>query len=139
MKEEASLKNFIALAIGAFCGTILRYGMGKIVMPLSNGFPLGTLLINLTGCLFLGWFFTIVLFRWNLPLSIRLGIDTGFIGSFTTFSTFSVETINLIEIHHEALALIYVLISIVGGIASTAIGFAFAKLQTKAKKEGEPA
>ncbi|WP_408646084.1 fluoride efflux transporter FluC [Thermobacillus composti] len=58
-------------------------------MPvLSDRFPLGTMIINLTGCLFLGWFFTITLFRWKWPLEIRLGIGMGLTGSFTTFRLF---------------------------------------------------
>lgn len=46
------------------------------------------MIINLTGCLFLGWFFTITLFRWKWPLEIRLGIGMGLTGSFTTFRLF---------------------------------------------------
>lgn len=138
VKERSSM-NIIALAIGAFVGTIFRYEMGRWIEPLSNGFPIGTLMINLVGSLFLGWFSTIVLFRLNLPLSVRIGIGTGFTGSFTTFSTFSLETMNQIKNHHLGLALIYVLISVCGGVIMAAIGYFIAKYQSKNMKREKPA
>jgi CrcB protein len=122
--------NAIALAIGAFIGTILRYEMGKWIEPLPNGFPEGTLIINWIGCLFLGWFFTIILFRFTVPLSVRIGVGTGFTGAFTTFSTFSVETVNLIKKHQYSLALTYVLLSVLCGVLLTAAGYYIAKFQS---------
>jgi CrcB protein len=119
--------NLFALIIGGFLGTISRYELGRVILPLSNGFPLGTMIINLLGCLFLGWFLTITLIRWNIRPEIRLGIGTGFTGAFTTFSTFSIETITLIQKHHVELAIVYMVISIAGGIAFSAIGYTLAK------------
>ncbi|GEN34040.1 MULTISPECIES: fluoride efflux transporter CrcB [Aneurinibacillus] len=119
--------NLFALIIGGFLGTISRYELGRVILPLSNGFPLGTMIINLLGCLFLGWFLTITLIRWNVRPEIRLGIGTGFTGAFTTFSTFSIETITLIQKHHVELAIVYMVISIAGGIAFSAIGYTLAK------------
>lgn len=129
----------LALAIGAFIGTLCRYGIGQWVAASPAGFPTATLSINLLGCLFLGWFFTIVLHRIRVSPAVRAGIGTGFTGSFTTFSTFSVETVNLARNGHVGLAVGYVLASLIGGISLAALGFAVAKRQSRRAKEGTAA
>lgn len=116
--------NVVAVGIGGFFGAILRYIIGEWIHT-ENGFPLGTLIINLAGCFFLAWFFTITAKRWNINPKLRLGIGTGFVGAFTTFSTFSIETLNLIVHHQMIFAFTYVLLSIIGGIG---LAFAGAKL-----------
>lgn len=120
--------KLLSLSIGAFFGTITRYLVGQLVPLQMNGFPLGTLLMNLAGCFFLGWLFT----RWAAPSATRIGIGTGFTGSFTTFSTFSVESMNLIANQHMITALLYILASMVGGMLLAAVGCSLAKLQTRA-------
>lgn len=116
--------NVVAVGIGGFFGAILRYIIGEWIHT-ENGFPLGTLIINLAGCFYLAWFFTITAKRWNINPKLRLGIGTGFVGAFTTFSTFSIETLNLIVHHQMIFAFTYVLLSIIGGIG---LAFAGAKL-----------
>lgn len=116
--------NVVSVGIGGFFGAILRYIIGEWIHT-ENGFPLGTLIINLAGCFFLAWFFTITAKRWNINPKLRLGIGTGFVGAFTTFSTFSIETLNLIVHHQMIFAFTYVLLSIIGGIG---LAFAGAKL-----------
>lgn len=116
--------NVVSVGIVGFFGAILRYIIGEWIHT-ENGFPLGTLIINLAGCFFLAWFFTITAKRWNINPKLRLGIGTGFVGAFTTFSTFSIETLNLIVHHQMIFAFTYVLLSIIGGIG---LAFAGAKL-----------
>ncbi|MGM0974772.1 MAG: fluoride efflux transporter CrcB [Bacillota bacterium] len=117
--------NIVAVGIGGFFGAILRYIVGER-LPIVNGFPLGTFMINLLGCLFLGWFLNIK--WWKINPNLKLAIGTGFVGAFTTFSTFSVETLYLLKNHHFFLALFYVMLSVLGGIGLAAIG---AKLASK--------
>jgi len=112
--------NILAVGIGGFFGSTLRYTIGEWIHS-PNGFPLGTMIINLLGCLILAWFFTITSKKWQINPTIKVGIGTGFVGAFTTFSTFSVETLNLINHHQIGFAILYVLVSVFGGI-----GFAFA-------------
>jgi fluoride exporter len=119
--KGAENMSMIAVGIGGFFGAILRYQMGTWI-PAVGGFPVGTLTINLIGCFFLAWFLTITAKRLNIHPSLRLGIGTGFTGAFTTFSTFSVETVTLIANHQLALAMIYVLSSVVGGIILAVLG-----------------
>ena len=87
--------NLLFVMIGGFFGAISRFALGEWIHT-SNGFPLGTLFINLIGCFFLGWFLTFVSQKKKIRPEFTLLIGTGFVGSFTTFSTFSVETLNLI-------------------------------------------
>ncbi|MCY9694184.1 fluoride efflux transporter CrcB [Paenibacillus alginolyticus] len=123
--------NVVALVIGGFIGTILRYATGDFIPPLPNGFPLGILIINFLGCFLLGWFFTVTLERWNIRPAIRLGLGTGVIGAFTTFSTFSVQTVDLMQHGHFFVAALYVLLSIIGGILLTFAGGRLAHVQRR--------
>lgn len=123
--------NLIALVVSGFLGTLLRFGMGEWIPAVSTVFPLGTAIINLSGCLFLGWFITFTNSHWNIRPEIRLGVGTGFIGSFTTYSAFSVESVNLIQNGHANIAIYYILISIFGGVAFTFLGVGIAQLKTK--------
>jgi len=134
LKEGVIQLNVLAVGIGGFFGALLRYLMGEWIHT-TNGFPLGTLFINLLGCFFLAWFFTVTTQKWNMNPSIKLAIGTGFTGAFTTFSTFSVETLQLINLHQFAFGFLYVLVSVFGGIGLALLG---AKLAAgKAQQEGE--
>jgi CrcB protein len=130
--------NILAVGAGGFVGAILRYLVGQWI-HITNGFPLETLIVNLFGCLFLAWFFTITTKKWNINLNLKLAIGTGFTGAFTTFSTFSVETLNLINYNQFSLALLYILLSVLGGIglALTGVKLATIRVQPVGQTEGE--
>jgi fluoride exporter len=117
--------KLIYVMLGGFCGAITRYGIGEWIQT-NNGFPLGTLLINLLGCFFLGWFLTFITNQGNIKPEIALLIGTGFIGSFTTFSTFSVETILLFQNGQAAFGVLYILISIIFGLLMAYFGLKLA-------------
>jgi fluoride exporter len=87
-----------SLAIGAagFAGAVARYAVASLAGRLNIRFPLGTMLINLTGSLFLGWFLTYVTYR-HVSDTTRLAIATGFVGAYTTFSTYMYESNQLID------------------------------------------
>jgi fluoride exporter len=119
--------NAIAVGAGGFFGAILRYLLGEWVHP-ADGFPLGTLIVNLLGCLFLAWFFTVTTRRWKISPTLRLSVGTGFTGAFTTFSTFSVETLHLLQNHQFGYAMTYVLLSVIGGIALAVFGARLASI-----------
>lgn len=107
--------NLFLVMIGGFFGAICRFSLGELIHT-NNGFPLTTILINLSGCFILGWFLTYVSLNKKIRPEFTLIIGTGFIGSFTTFSTFSVETLNLFHEGLVFMAVIYVLTSTVLGI-----------------------
>ena len=111
--------------LGGFFGAITRYSIGEWIQT-DNGIPLGTLLINLLGCFLLGWFLTFFTLRKNIKTEFILFIGTGFIGSFTTFSTFSVETVLLFQNGLTGYGVLYILISIVFGLLLTFLGLKLA-------------
>ncbi|MEH7222734.1 fluoride efflux transporter CrcB [Bacillus sp. JJ1566] len=124
--------NVFFVMIGGFLGAISRYLLGEWV-PAPNGFPIGTLTVNLIGCLCLGWLLTFLANQKNVNPKISLMFGTGFIGSFTTFSTFSVEVVHLLEDGNVRHALLYVVISLFAGVMLSFIGYRLAIL----RKAGE--
>ncbi|WP_027092402.1 fluoride efflux transporter CrcB [Cohnella thermotolerans] len=119
-------------AVGLFgvVGALLRYLTGMWAHNWwASPFPLGTFLINLLGSLVLGWFSTWAASQPQFPAWIRLGIGTGLIGAFTTFSTFSVETVSLFKENLPGYALLYTLASLVGGFLCAWIGYEIARAQ----------
>ncbi|WP_035457079.1 fluoride efflux transporter FluC [Loigolactobacillus coryniformis] len=116
--------NYVVVALFAFCGGGCRY----LLSSWSTSFPWGTLVVNLVGCFVLVWLTQYL--AHILPLSERLilGAGTGFIGAFTTFSTFSLETINFIQAQHYWAALLYVTLSLFGGLACASAGLLVGQL-----------
>lgn len=121
-KERQTLKSFFAVGIGGFLGAISRYSL-SLAFPTTGGFPVTTLCINLIGCFFLAWLFTA--FPKRTP--IVLGVGTGFFGAFTTFSTFSLETLLLLQDHQWIQALSYCLLSVIGALLCAWLGHNLAK------------
>ncbi|MFK3988178.1 MULTISPECIES: fluoride efflux transporter CrcB [Exiguobacterium] len=119
---------YVYVGLAGALGALARYGIGTGIETFWIGlFPLGTLLINLSGSFALGWL-THFLFRsGRLSPSVVTAVGTGFIGSFTTFSTFSVETIELLEADAFGSALLYVTLSLGLGLFSSWLGFWFGR------------
>ncbi|MBD7967432.1 fluoride efflux transporter CrcB [Paenibacillus gallinarum] len=116
------MRELIYVGAGGFLGTVLRYGVQLWLEPASANFPLAVLMINLAGCFFLGWFFTITPVKWRIPAEWRLLIGTGFTGAFTTFSTFSIDSIQLLQDRQVVLAVSYILLSVVIGLLMSFLG-----------------
>lgn len=109
--------NGLSVAIFGAAGALLRYAAGLWAHSWwGMSFPIGTLLVNYAGCLLLGLFSAWTASKPNLPSWLRLGIGTGFVGAFTTFSTFSYETVALFQAGLAEIALLYVLLSLIGGL-----------------------
>ena len=114
------------IALGGAVGSLLRYIVGGMVQRTSaSGFPVGTLFVNIAGCLLIGIF---VRFLLNMQTSaeLRALLVVGFCGGFTTFSTFSFETVGLIEGGEYARAATYIVGSVVLCILATFAGMAAA-------------
>ncbi|MBC9786243.1 fluoride efflux transporter CrcB [Heliobacterium chlorum] len=117
--------NYLSVAIGGFIGAIFRYKIGQLFLPVvqqSGGFPWGTLMINLTGCYILSLFLTLTLESVSVNPNIRLGVSTGFLGAYTTFSTFTLESIKLLQQSQYWNFGIYLFSSVFLGIAMSAFG-----------------
>ena len=92
------MKALVFIAIGGAFGAVLRYGASLSVYSLlGRGFPYGTLFVNVSGSLLMGLLSVIMLERFNIDPEWRAAVLVGVLGSFTTFSTFSIETLNLLE------------------------------------------
>jgi CrcB protein len=92
------MSQVIAIAIGGAFGSVLRYGLSTWVHTLvGRSFPYGTLAVNVLGCLAMGILFVLLVERMGESAVWRAGLLIGVLGGFTTFSTFSIETFNLIE------------------------------------------
>jgi fluoride exporter len=92
------MRTIIGVAIAGAAGALARYGLGGIIANrLSGSFPWDTLIINVSGSLALGFLFVVLTERVGTSAAVRSSITIGFIGAYTTFSTFSLETFRLIE------------------------------------------
>jgi len=92
------MSQVIAIAVGGAFGSVLRYGLSTWVHTfVGRGFPYGTLAVNVLGCLAMGVLFVLLVERMGESAVWRAGLLIGVLGGFTTFSTFSIETFNLIE------------------------------------------
>lgn len=114
---------YVTIAIGGVLGCWARYAMTTSVQALmGRAFPYATLSINVAACLLIGFTFTVTMERIIVAPTIRLGILTGFIGGFSTFSTFAMETYLLAEQGAWGRSALYVFLSLLLGLAATFIG-----------------
>jgi CrcB protein len=115
--------TFIYLAIFAIIGAFARYVQSIVVQNvMGRAFPFGTLSINVLGSFLMGFLFFATLERINISPELRTGILTGGLGAYTTFSTFSLETLNLIENGEMVKAGLYVGGSVALSIAAAIFG-----------------
>ena len=117
------MAQVIAIAAGGALGALLRYWVSISVHALlGRGFPYGTLAVNVIGSLLMGYLFVLFLERLAVDGVWRAAILIGLLGAFTTFSTFSIETINLIEQGAFARALLNMLLSVTLCVAAAWLG-----------------
>lgn len=117
------------VALGGAIGSMARYLVGLTVQSRSGlDFPVGTLLVNLTGCLLLGFLARYLLETSAVSPEVRALLTTGLCGGYTTFSTFSYETVTLIEDADWRRAALYVALSVLGTLGATVLGMAGARL-----------
>ncbi|HEX9562400.1 MAG TPA: fluoride efflux transporter CrcB [Gemmatimonadaceae bacterium] len=116
------------IGFGSALGGIARFLLsGAIQQRAGTPFPIGTLLINLTGSLLLGFLLRYAISTPDIGPDVRTMLTTGFCGGYTTFSTFSYETAALIEDGDYRRAVLYILVSVVLALAGTFGGFAAAR------------
>ncbi|MDZ5602428.1 fluoride efflux transporter CrcB [Pseudomonas sp. RP23018S] len=118
-----------AVAAGGIAGTLLRFATGNwVVAHWPKHFYVGTLAVNLLGCLLIGLLYGLFLLKPTVPVELRAGLIVGFLGGLTTFSSFSLDTVRLLESGQIALALGYTSLSVVGGLLATWAGLALTRL-----------
>jgi len=121
-----TLRLFLIAVFGAI-GTLARYGLqGLVQIKIGSTFPYGTLVINLTGCFFLGLIGQILLNRMIVPPEWRMAITVGFFGGYTTFSSFGWETAKMLEAGEWLWATGYVAASVAFGLLLSVAGIRLA-------------
>jgi len=116
------------VAIGSGIGGVVRLLLGSFIQQRAgSSFPLGTLIINITGSFILGFIIRYALATPSITPEIRALLTTGFCGGYTTFSTYSFETATLIEDGRYERASLYILLSVGVALLGTFGGFATAR------------
>ncbi len=113
--------NCFFVGLGGFIGSVLRYAIGLAAVE-TGDFPLKTLIINVLGSFLIGVITAYTVKSVDFNTKYALMLKTGICGGFTTFSTFALETGNLIEKGNAAAAFIYVLLSVCLGIGAVFAG-----------------
>lgn len=123
------MTTWLAVAIGGALGALSRYLMsGWLTAMLGRGFPWGTFGVNLLGCCLIGALYVWLTEELKLPPMWQLTLVAGFTGAFTTFSTFSLEILTLLEGGRAPIAILYLTSSLVLGIAGVSIGMRVTRL-----------
>lgn len=123
-------KAIAALMLGGAFGAVARWGLHFWIdarVASASSFPWGVLLVNTVGCFLFGWLFGIFEEKEWFSDAVRLGVFTGFLGSFTTFSAFGWNTLELLRNGQAGLALGNIAASVILGIAAVAAGFWLAR------------
>ncbi len=122
------MRRLFAVGCGGFVGAMTRYGVTLAVSRFwTRDLPLATFLINVTGSFVLGFFSTWAADRTTLDPAIRLLVGTGFVGAYTTFSTFEYETERLTESGAGGWALANVVGSVTAGFLAVRLGVRVAR------------
>lgn len=105
--------QWLAVALGGALGAVGRFGVNALAFPIfGERLPLGTLLVNVVGSLLMGVLYVLIIERGVMPGEWRNILMVGFLGAFTTFSAFSLETLALWQNGHVAMSIFYVIASV---------------------------
>ena len=121
--------SYVWVTIGSALGGLLRYAITRWTLTLSASFPFGTVLINILGSFVIGYFGTLTLQgeRYAVSDNLRLFVMVGLCGGFTTFSSFSLQTFDLMRTGAWGRALANVVFSVVLCVAAVAVGHLLAQ------------
>jgi fluoride exporter len=113
----------VMIAAAGALGALARYHLQGLVNRLYPGaFPLGTFVVNISGCLVLGVLFSALTERFAVSADVRTALTVGLLGAYTTFSTFALETVRLGEDGAAAIAMLNVVASVVAGVIAVRVG-----------------
>lgn len=125
---KIELRKYLVVAAGGFLGAVARYWLGGLFKIPAGGFPLGTFIINLSGSFILGCFLTLITEKYTVADEWRLFFATGFVGAYTTFSSFANEVLPLYRQNHLLVGLLYSFASLAGGFLCVWLGLIVARL-----------
>ena len=113
---------YLLAALGGALGALSRWGIAEAFPASPGGWPWATLLVNLTGCLLIGVLLAVLAAQVPEPAWVRPFLGVGVLGGYTTYSTFAVEVVELVDGGAAVPAAGYVLTSVLGGVAAVALG-----------------
>ncbi|MBM3675576.1 MAG: hypothetical protein FJW88_11665 [Actinobacteria bacterium] len=125
----------LLVAVGGALGTACRYGVARAMPVETSSFPWATFTVNVTGCLLLGALLTCIVERWPPSRCVRPFAAIGFLGAFTTFSTFVVDADVLVRDGHAATAVGYFASSLLMGVGAVYVGIAAARRRPGRRRE----
>ncbi|WP_353068511.1 fluoride efflux transporter CrcB [Tunturibacter empetritectus] len=133
--------SYLWVTIGSALGGLLRYAITRLTLTYSIGFPFGTILINVLGSFVIGYFGTLTLQSGRYPASenLRLFVMIGICGGFTTFSSFSLQTFDLMRSGAWGRALANIFLSVILCVAAVAAGHLLAHRTVPAQAIAETA
>jgi len=116
------MNNLLMIAIGGACGAMTRYGFAQLAINLfGKGFPFGTLIVNFVGSLCMGLLFGLVEAEHVVP-EAKMALGIGFLGALTTFSTFSLDSVLLIQQGDLSKAMLNILLNVGLSLGAAFIG-----------------
>jgi len=120
---QTSLSMWLSVALGGALGASARYGVGTLMLRLLGPtFPWATLTVNVVGSLAMGLLIEALALKYSISPELRVMLVTGFLGGFTTFSAFSLDTANMIERHAYGPAAAYVIASVLLSVGALFAG-----------------
>lgn len=127
-EASMSFSTVVVIMIGGALGTLARYLLSVLALPISGSLPWGTILINIAGSFIIGFFGTLTLASGRFPLAepVRLFVMVGFCGGFTTFSSFSLQTLDLLRSGETLRATMNIVASVALCVTAVAVGHAVA-------------
>ncbi len=134
------MRKYVFLGCASFLGAVARYGAERIqIIGYHGNIPINTLAINVSGALWMAFLLTLAFEVWAWDEDIRLGVTTGFLGAYTTFSTLCKESVTLLYQGAYASALLYMTSSVIMGLAAVYAGVGLARaMGRKIRKASAP-
>lgn len=122
------MRKYIFLSCGCFTGAILRYLIEQVkIQSYHENVPINTLFINISGAFLMAFILTIAFEVWEIDADIRLGITTGFLGAYTTFSTLCKESVALMRNGYYFSAISYITVTAILGLGVAYLGTILAR------------
>lgn len=128
MGDNGPMLGFVLVALGGALGSVARYGMAVAAGRwFGTGFPFATLFVNVTGSFAMGVLIELIARHFSTLPEVRLFLAVGVLGGYTTFSSFSLDAIALWEGGQQGVAILYILLSVVVGLAALTAGAALVR------------
>ena len=127
LTTRGQLPDYAAAALGGVLGALARWGIGTALRSSAGGWPWATLLVNVTGCALIGVLLGVLTARSPARPWLRPFLATGVLGGYTTFSTFAVDAVRLVDEGSAGTAAGYVAASVLGGLLAVVAGLTAAR------------